>query len=75
MTDSTSSPSVLKLTDRAVEEIKALQHKPDNAGKTLRVYVEQGGCSGMQYGLVFDEYRDGDTTAEADGVLPNPYFF
>ena len=45
-----------------------MKQKPDNAGKTLRVYVEQGGCSGMQYSLVFDEQREGDTTAEAGGA-------
>lgn len=63
----TSEP-VIRLTAAAVQEVRDLQQKPDNAGKTLRVYVEQGGCSGMQYGLVFDEPRDGDETAEMDGV-------
>ena len=42
--------------------------KPENAGKFLRVYVEQGGCSGMQYGMMFDEKRDGDLTSEQDGI-------
>jgi len=42
--------------------------QPPNAGKHLRVYVEQGGCSGMQYGLVFDQQRDGDIASESDGV-------
>ena len=41
---------------------------PENAGKSLRVYVEQGGCSGMQYGMVFDEPRDGDLTGGKLGV-------
>jgi iron-sulfur cluster assembly accessory protein len=59
---------VVRLTAPAIEEIKAMQQKPDNAGKNLRVYVEQGGCSGMQYGLVFDEPRDGDQQAETGGV-------
>jgi iron-sulfur cluster assembly protein/iron-sulfur cluster insertion protein len=30
--------------------------------------VEQGGCSGMQYGMVFDESRDGDFASEQEGV-------
>lgn len=68
MSEPTSSESVVSLTDRAVEEIKAMRQKPDNAGKTLRVYVEKGGCSGMQYSLTFDEQRDGDEQAEAGGV-------
>lgn len=42
--------------------------KPENAGKHLRVYVEKGGCSGMQYGMTFDEQREGDNLAEMHGV-------
>ena len=38
------------------------------AGKPLRVYVEKGGCSGMQYSMTFDEVREGDVVAECDGV-------
>ena len=68
MNDQTAISPVLQLSPSAVEEIRALRERPDNAGKTLRVYVEQGGCSGMQYGLVFDEPRDGDESAEVDGV-------
>jgi len=60
--------TTLQLTPRAVEEVKSLATQPDNAGKFLRVYVEQGGCSGMQYGMVFDEKRDGDAISEQAGV-------
>ena len=42
--------------------------RPENAGKLLRVYVEDGGCSGMQYGLVFDEKRDDDLVHDSHGV-------
>ena len=41
---------------------------PEAVGKALRVYVEQGGCSGMQYGLVFDETRDNDQVIDCAGV-------
>jgi len=68
MTDATTAEPVLQLTPRAVEEVKSLAAQADNAGKFLRVYVEQGGCSGMQYGMVFDEQRDGDSLREQDGV-------
>jgi iron-sulfur cluster assembly protein len=58
----------VSLTGNAVAEVKSLLAKPENAGKNLRLYIEQGGCSGMQYGMVFDEKRDGDLVSEEDGV-------
>lgn len=69
MTETISGNPVLSLTASAVEQIKSMLTLPDNAGKSLRVYVEKGGCSGMQYGLVFDEKRDGDHIVDQDGVL------
>ena len=68
MIDATTAEPVLQLTTSAVQEVKSLAAQPDNAGKFLRVYVEQGGCSGMQYGMVFDEQRAGDSFHEQDGV-------
>lgn len=62
MTDTTATESIVTLTERAAEEVKVMLTLPENSGKTLRVYVEQGGCSGMQYGMVFDEKREGDLT-------------
>ena len=68
MTESFTTEFVVGLTVRAAEECKSLLSSPENAGKNFRVYVEQGGCSGMQYGMVFDEKRDGDFVAEENGV-------
>ncbi len=68
MTNASNNNSVIRLTPAAVEQVRVLITQTENAGKSLRVYVEQGGCSGMQYGLTFDEKRDGDLVAEHDGV-------
>src|SRR5437773_10849528 len=68
MTDTATNEAVVHLTASAVAEVKVMLAKPENAGKFLRVYVEQGGCSGMQYGMTFDEKRDGDLTTEQNGV-------
>src|SRR5262245_1915132 len=59
---------VLTVTPVAAKEVRALLSKPENTGKLLRVYVEQGGCSGMQYAMVFDERRPDDSHVESAGV-------
>ena len=68
MTETITTEFIVGLTGRAAEECKSLLSLPENAGKNFRVYVEQGGCSGMQYGMVFDEKRDGDLVSEENGV-------
>jgi iron-sulfur cluster assembly accessory protein len=63
-----TSESTVSLTGNAVTEVKLLQARAENTGKNLRLYIEEGGCSGMQYGMVFDERRDGDLISEENGV-------
>ena len=63
-----ANQNIVSLTPRAVEEVRSLLTLAENAGKNMRFYVEQGGCSGMQYGMIFDEQRDGDMIGEQDGV-------
>ena len=68
--------AIVSLTESAAEQVKVLlADEKENAGKTLRVFVEGGGCSGMQYGLVFDEKRDDDVSARFYGVsvLVDPF--
>jgi iron-sulfur cluster assembly accessory protein len=74
-TNLTTAEPVIQFTENAAAEIKSLVGKPENAGKVLRVYVEQGGCSGMQYSLVFDEKRPDDFSVEMHGVsaLVDPF--
>ena len=68
MTENISSAKVVTLTPAAIAEVKLLLALPENAGKHMRYYVEQGGCSGMQYGMTFDEQRDGDLVSVTEGV-------
>jgi iron-sulfur cluster assembly accessory protein len=66
------SPQVeplVTLTESAAAQVKHLRSaQSENTGKTLRLYVEGGGCSGMQYGMVFDEKRNDDIESEFYGV-------
>jgi iron-sulfur cluster assembly accessory protein len=66
---STAIDPVINLSQEAAQEIKSLLQKPENEGKAFRVYVEQGGCSGMQYSMTFDEKRPDDFSGEMHGVL------
>ena len=61
--------SSIILTESAASHIsEMLVNDTTNVGKSLRVYVEGGGCSGLQYGMVFDETRDDDVVSEYFGV-------
>jgi len=75
-TGPTSTDAVITLTESAARQITSmLADDLENAGKSLRVFVEAGGCSGMQYGMVFDERRDDDLAVEFHGVgvLVDPF--
>ena len=75
MDTTTTTEPVISLTSAAAEEVKSMLTQSENVGKVLRVYVEQGGCSGMQYSMVFDEKRPDDCAVEMHGVsvLVDPF--
>ena len=51
----------VQFTKSAIQEIlRLIQDDPSVQGKTLRVGVKGGGCSGMTYVLEFDEQKDND---------------
>ena len=66
----TSTPgALLSLTEKAVEKVKYFAGTmPDAAGKPLRIFVQGGGCSGLQYGFTFDEKKEGDAVIETGGI-------
>jgi iron-sulfur cluster insertion protein len=51
---------MLTLTENAVNKIKDLLMEENNPSIKLRVFVQGGGCSGMQYGFTFDEDQTED---------------
>ena len=68
MSEATQTESLLTVTEEAAKQVGVVRSKePENSNKTLRLFVEEGGCSGMQYGMVFDEKRDDDLALEFFG--------
>ena len=68
MSVATSNEEIIRLTESAASQVREMMAQEENAGKSLRVYIESGGCSGLQYGMTFDEKREGDFAAEFHGV-------
>lgn len=59
----------LLFTDAAARKVSELIAGEGNPKLMLRVFVQGGGCSGLQYGFEFDEQvQDGDTCVEKQGV-------
>lgn len=50
----------MQLTESAQIKIKDIWAEENNANLKLRVFVQGGGCSGMQYGFTFDEAQNED---------------
>lgn len=64
-----SHSPTLKLTDKAIEQVKTILARERLEGHGLRVSVVGGGCSGFSYGLDFEnQQRPGDTVLEMDGI-------
>ena len=62
---------MITVTDGAASKIVALMAEENKTSGGLRVFVQGGGCSGFQYGLMIEE-GEGDTSAdrvfESNGV-------
>jgi iron-sulfur cluster assembly accessory protein len=56
---------MVHVTEAAAEKINELLAEENRAGAGLRVFVQGGGCSGFQYGLMID---DGEADQSADQV-------
>ncbi len=66
--DITQTP--VQFTGQAAAKVGELLAEENKSDLKLRVYITGGGCSGFQYGFVFDEeVNEDDTLIERDGVI------
>ncbi len=62
--------AIITLTETASQKVQQLMERDGREGFALRLKVVGGGCSGLQYQLMFDDSeRDDDTDVESAGVL------
>lgn len=62
----------MTLEPSAIEKLRDLFAEENNPSLKLRIFVQGGGCSGMQYGFTWDEQKnedDFDLEFEGVGVL------
>lgn len=59
----------LNVTAAAREQILKLQATSHHEGQALRVFVQGGGCSGLTYGMQFDQSTEADQVIDAGSGL------
>jgi len=60
---------MITITENAVAKIRDILSEENNPKLKLRVFVQGGGCSGMQYGFTLDEEQaEDDWDIESNGV-------
>ena len=60
---------MLTVTENAVAKLRDILAEENNSALKLRVFVQGGGCSGMQYGFTLDEEQnEDDWDLEINGV-------
>ena len=52
--------NIITITEAAAEKIADILAEENNPNLRIRVFVQGGGCSGMQYGFIMDEEKNED---------------
>lgn len=60
----------IEVTPAARDQVLRIMEKQGKPGSALRLFVQGGGCSGLTYGMSFDQRETGDEVAfEGNGLL------
>jgi iron-sulfur cluster assembly accessory protein len=59
---------MITLTEAAAHQLQTLIAEKGDASQALRLFVEKGGCAGLQYGMRLDSVASGDQVFGRDGV-------
>jgi len=60
---------MITVNDSAVQQLKLLlADHPEAEGKGLRLFIEKGGCAGLQYGMSIEAAQPDDTVIDRGGV-------
>ena len=59
---------MISLTESAANKIRSLQQENGVENEYMRLSVEPGGCSGMEYAMSFASRDDEDEVIESNGV-------
>jgi iron-sulfur cluster assembly accessory protein len=67
---SQEKPEMINVSETAALKINELLNEENKVGSGLRVFVQGGGCSGFQYGLMIEENGQGagDQVYESNGI-------
>lgn len=67
-TPQTCGTTVVTVTEAAAAEVKRLLAEEKEPKQGLRMEIRGGGCSGMSYGMTFDNAQENDHVIEAHGI-------
>jgi iron-sulfur cluster assembly protein len=59
---------MIHVTEPAFRQLQVIVSEQEDPTKGLRIYVENGGCAGLQYGMGLGHAREGDEIIERDGL-------
>lgn len=67
--DTPADSPLLTITPAAAEKVRALLEERELSGYALRVFAQEGGCSGLSYGLGFEDHLyPQDHEVECEGI-------